>query len=200
MIPAPSQEEDKVNWLDNKLLRGDFEVKRAWNTIQEVKPVVHWSKLVWNKAYVPKHALCMWMACQMKLPTQDRIRQWKHEPPNLKCVFCNLVIETHNHLFFECKYSSSIWDAIKREVGLLNFPNNWEDILQRGSTQNWRSRSTVQKLGLSATVYLIWRERNRKFFANFNLLEDKVITEIKMLILHRMAWKTRKKIRNPNGM
>ncbi|XP_024965044.1 uncharacterized protein LOC112505356 [Cynara cardunculus var. scolymus] len=153
-----------------------------------------------EKAYIPKHALCMWMACQNKLPTQDRISQWKHEPPDLKCVFCKSVIETHNQLFFECNYSSSIWEAIKKEVGLTNCLNNWEDILNRGLAQRWKSWSNVQKLGISAMVYHIWRERNRKFFDNFNHTGDKVVAEIKMQILQRMAWKTRKKLKITDAM
>ncbi|XP_024963993.1 uncharacterized protein LOC112504286 [Cynara cardunculus var. scolymus] len=199
MIPYPSQVEDKVGWLAKDLSRGDYEVKLAWKTIQEVRPVVHWYKLVWNKAYIPKHAICIWMACQLKLPTQDRLSQWKHEPPDLKCVFCKSVIESHNHLFFECTYSRRIWEAIQCEVGLINCPSTWEDILHSGSAQTWQSWSTVQKLGISATVYNIWRERNRKFFDNFTHSGDKVIADNKMQILHRMAWKTRMKLLNSNA-
>ncbi|XP_024981684.1 uncharacterized protein LOC112518276 [Cynara cardunculus var. scolymus] len=149
LIPSPNQVEDKVCWVDYKGARGDFQVTVAWKTLQE-----------------------------KKLPTQDRISQRKHEPPDL----------------------NSIWEGIKMEVGLTSYLNNWEDILHRGSVQNWKSWSTVQRLGLSATVYNIWRERNRKFFDNFNHSEDKVIAVIKMQILHRMAWKNRKKIMNSNDM
>ncbi|XP_024963180.1 uncharacterized protein LOC112503358 [Cynara cardunculus var. scolymus] len=116
LIPSPSQMEDTVRWLDAKLSRGNFEVKVAWKTVREVRPIVHWYKL----------------------------------------------------------------EVIKKEVGLTNCSNNWEDILNRGLAQRWKSWSTVQKLGISATVYHIWRERNRKFFDNFNHSGDKVVAEIKM--------------------
>ncbi|XP_024964143.1 uncharacterized protein LOC112504434 [Cynara cardunculus var. scolymus] len=63
MIPSPSLEEDTIRWLEPNKNRQLFEVKVVWHTLQEVGQVVHWHKVVWNKAYIPKHALCMWMAC-----------------------------------------------------------------------------------------------------------------------------------------
>ncbi|XP_024963367.1 uncharacterized protein LOC112503585 [Cynara cardunculus var. scolymus] len=198
VIPSPSPLEDTIRWLEPNNNRQLITVKVAWQTLQEVGPIVHWHKVVWNNAYIPKHALCMWMACQKRLPTQDRICQWKHEPPYLKCVFCNLVIETHNHLLFECDYSSSIWEVIKREIGIQMCPDNWEDIVNMGILQGWKLWSTVQKLGISATVYHKWMERNRKFFDNHNRTGAQVVADIKTQILERMAWKTRKKLTRIN--
>ncbi|XP_024962712.1 uncharacterized protein LOC112502925 [Cynara cardunculus var. scolymus] len=50
IIPSPSQMEDTFRWLDAKLSRGNFEVKVAWQTIQEVRPIVHWYKLLLSLA------------------------------------------------------------------------------------------------------------------------------------------------------
>lgn len=154
---------------------------------------MHWYKVVWNKAFIPKHALCMWMACQKRLPTQDRLIQWKSEPPDIKCVLCKLTVETHDHLFFQCTFSRSIWNTVKKETGIQNCPDKWTDIIDLWSTGQWRRWSTVQKLSISAVVYHVWMERKRKFFDNQNQSSKQVVDEIKREILLRMAWKTKKR-------
>ncbi|GKG43665.1 RNA-directed DNA polymerase, eukaryota, reverse transcriptase zinc-binding domain protein, partial [Tanacetum coccineum] len=49
----------------------------------------------------------MWMAVQNKLTTQDKIAVWK---PNeiLECALSNQCPDSHNHLFFNCPYSSNV--------------------------------------------------------------------------------------------
>lgn len=197
-IPTPTNNDDAFLWLGPNQVRQFFSVKVAWKTLEEIGPLHHWYKIVWNKAFIPKHALCMWMACLKRLPTQDRLNQWKNDPPDLKCVFCNMVIETHNHLFFECNYSGSIWNTIKQETGIQNSLNTWEDILLAWSMGTWRRWTTVQRLAISATVYHIWLERNRKFFDNHNRNISEVVADVKMEILMRMAWKTKLKQRSLN--
>lgn len=199
MIPTPINAVDNFLWLGPNHNRQYFTVRVAWKTLEEVGPIVHWYKIVWNKAFIPKHALCMWMACLKRLPTQDRLIQWKKEPPDAKCVFCNLVVETHNHLFFECTYSKSIWSTVKQEVGIQNCPDNWDDILNLWMMGTWRSWSTVKRLAISATVYHVWLERNRKYFDKQHQNSSLVVADIKKELLLRMAWKMKNKLDGLNG-
>ena len=78
---------------------------------------------------IPKHGFCMWMACHNRLPTQDRIILWKQEPPDMKCVLCEQVVDSHRHLFFTCPFSVTIWRQIKREVDLYGFYEDWDAIV-----------------------------------------------------------------------
>lgn len=199
-IPNPVQKIDEILWLGPNQVRQYFSVKVAWKTLEVVGPLVYWYKVVWNKAFIPKHALCMWMACLRRLPTQDRLIQWKNEPPDLKCVFCKLVVESHNHLFFECSFSNRLWSIIKKEVGISTSPDTWDDILNMWMTGRWRSWSTVHRLAISATVYHIWLERNREYFDKQHQSIEAVAAIIKKEVLIRMAWKMTKRQEALNGV
>lgn len=148
---------------------------------------------MWNKAYIPKHAICIWMACHKRLPTQDRLCQWKNEPPDLKCVFCGDVLETHNHLFFGCSFSMRIWETVKQDVNLQACPDTWDHIIDFWGTGAGRYWSTIQKVAISATVYHIWMERNRKFFNATHHSVNQVVDSVRKETLMRIAWKMQRK-------
>ena len=60
---------------------------------------VLWKDVVWFPQSIPRHSFVLWMAVQCRLMTQDRLAAWK---PNedMKCVFCKLTQDSHEHLFF----------------------------------------------------------------------------------------------------
>ena len=41
---------------------------------------------------------------------------------NPKCLFCKLVNEDINHLFYECNFSKRLWNKIKSHFRELNLP------------------------------------------------------------------------------
>ncbi|XP_024965156.1 uncharacterized protein LOC112505488, partial [Cynara cardunculus var. scolymus] len=55
---------DKVLWWENCLSSSDFSVSTAWAMLEGNHPVVPWYKLVWFSGHIPKHAFCLWLACQ----------------------------------------------------------------------------------------------------------------------------------------
>lgn len=78
------------------------------------------------------------------------------------CTFCRQGIETRDHLFFSCSYTSEVWTALAKGVFNTNHSNNWSQIITY-ATQHKRCRieSFLTKYILQATAYTIWRERNR---------------------------------------
>ncbi|XP_010544332.1 PREDICTED: uncharacterized protein LOC104816978 isoform X2 [Tarenaya hassleriana] len=44
-----------------------------------------------------------------RLPTKDRLHRWGVTPEAL-CVLCEATEETHQHLFFECRFSAQVWN------------------------------------------------------------------------------------------
>ena len=61
----------------------------------------YWHKTIWFKEHIPRNAFISWLALRRRLPTKDRLRRWGLNVSGT-CVLCNLEIETHRHLFFEC--------------------------------------------------------------------------------------------------
>lgn len=51
----------------------------------------------------------MWLACLKRQATKERLRSCGMEVEPAGCVLCSQQIQ---HLFFECSFSSSIWEAI----------------------------------------------------------------------------------------
>nr|GEW21080.1 putative reverse transcriptase domain, reverse transcriptase zinc-binding domain protein [Tanacetum cinerariifolium]GEW21164.1 putative reverse transcriptase domain, reverse transcriptase zinc-binding domain protein [Tanacetum cinerariifolium] len=55
-----------------------------------------------------------------KLKTQDKLRQWdvgKSVDLNLlMCPLCKAVPDSHEHLFFECSFSSKVWKLVTRKA------------------------------------------------------------------------------------
>ncbi|KAJ9546404.1 hypothetical protein OSB04_018947 [Centaurea solstitialis] len=140
-----------------------FSVKQAWRDLDGFHQLAQWTKYVWFKHHVPKHGFCLWTACHKRLPTQDRLSAWKENPPDYLCPLCNECPDSHNHLFFVCPYSHDVWRRVKNEVDLWGFPDAWNDILEN-LEDNRGPKTLMQKLALSASIYFIWRERNRRFF------------------------------------
>ncbi|KAJ9536602.1 hypothetical protein OSB04_un000203 [Centaurea solstitialis] len=123
-----------------------------------------------------------------RLPTQDRLH-WKHDPPDMKCPLCKNFMDSHDHLFFLCTFSLEVWRTIKHDTCLYGFDERWENI-RAALIQGRGPWKKEQRLALQASVYCIWRERNRRLFANRSNDAIFVIKEIREVVLQRMAWMT----------
>ncbi|XP_021987007.1 uncharacterized protein LOC110883597 [Helianthus annuus] len=88
-------------------------------------------------------------------------------------------VESHEHLFFQCSFSSTVLDAIKENSSLKTVPNKWDDIM-RWLLPKACSRSVnsvIAKLIIKATAYFVWQERNSRYFEN-QLRPPEVVTGI----------------------
>ncbi|KAJ9561579.1 hypothetical protein OSB04_006739 [Centaurea solstitialis] len=115
----------------------------------------------------------MWVACHKRLPTQDRIQNWKTKPPYMVSVFCKEVLDSHSHLFFECEFPLKVWSSVKHQVELYGFLKNWNNIVTVLSSSPKR---TGHRLALAASV----------------------VHEVCDAVIKRMAWKMLHKITKPN--
>ncbi|XP_024964651.1 uncharacterized protein LOC112504926 [Cynara cardunculus var. scolymus] len=114
---------DKVLWGADCTTRSLFSVSTAWESLDGTHPIVPWYKSVWFSGHIPKHAFCLWLACQRRLPTQDRLI-WKDEPPDLKCLLCGNCIDSHAHLFFQCVFAREVWESMLLLVDLRTMPSS----------------------------------------------------------------------------
>ena len=60
-----------------------------------------WSRIVWFRKAIPRHAFLLWMTIQGGLYTQDRMLAsgMIHQS---RCVLCDGDREDVDHLFFRC--------------------------------------------------------------------------------------------------
>lgn len=104
-----TQHDDSYLWkIDHHAPSNTFSATKTWLALFPPIATVTWSKSVWFKGNIPKHAFISWVAAWNRLYTRDRLRRWGLTVP-ATCVLCNTQPESRDHLFFECSFSSSIW-------------------------------------------------------------------------------------------
>ncbi|XP_021985147.1 uncharacterized protein LOC110881085 [Helianthus annuus] len=167
-----SDMQDRVLWMksDGKLV--PFSSKEVWNVVRirdEPKP---WAKVVWSSFNIPKHSFMCCLIFKNKLWTQDRIMRWNHTVTGsmnlMCCLLCYSGLETHDHLFFECPYSKSVWHKVRKKVNMESVTESWGDIsnwlISRAKSKS--AMSVASRLVVAAAAYAIWSECNSKFFSN----------------------------------
>ncbi|CAH2038502.1 unnamed protein product [Thlaspi arvense] len=114
---------------------------------------------------VPRWSFTIWLVMISRLSTKDRLRRWGMNVP-AECVLYSTGIETNDHLFFECPFSSEVWSHFS--TGFPNPSQNLQDIISWiGSLQLPANspRGTLIRLFFQAIIYLLWKERNARIFA-----------------------------------
>jgi hypothetical protein len=186
-IPVPSLNanvDDRLVWKSGDGRVKSFSVLTVWECIRPRGQVVDWFHLVWFSHRIPRHAFHLWLVMRRRLRTQDRIRPNDPSIGTLLCPLCNSQPDSHDHLFFECLYSSQVWDSLKVFAGLTDIPSSLENVVHHlAPMASSRSvRSVVSKLLLAATSYFIWQERNNRIFKQQRQSESQVIDVIKATV------------------
>ncbi|PWA89282.1 hypothetical protein CTI12_AA034600 [Artemisia annua] len=86
----------------------------------------------------------------------------------IECSLCNSVMDNHNHLFFDCDFSSKVWNYFKGLMRFEDAPDNLFTVIDLISTRTMGKSiwSIIQRLVLGAVVYHLWIERNNRIFQN----------------------------------
>nr|GEU59262.1 hypothetical protein [Tanacetum cinerariifolium] len=155
-----------------------FSVSAVWHVIRPRGDVVLWYHCVWFTGYIPRHAFNMWLIMKRRLKTQDMLRAWDNvDTTKVSCALCELQADSHDHLFFECLFSTQVWHKVRVMAGLPSanplMDSIIHDILPFANRKN--SKSVCSKLVLAASAYFIWQERNNRLFRNERRSVDQVV-------------------------
>nr|GEV45520.1 reverse transcriptase domain-containing protein [Tanacetum cinerariifolium] len=114
--------EDKLEWHDSMGNPKQFSVREVWNSIRPRSDVVDWYNVVWFPNCIPSHAFHLWLVAKRRLKTQDRLRPWDiiGNTISMCCPLCDGPPDSHDHLFYDCPYSTRVWNDVKLLVGLAN--------------------------------------------------------------------------------
>ena len=152
---------DKFLWKSNDGSFYEFAVKHAWEDFREHGNEASWAHLVWSTYAIPGHAIHMWLVMRKRLLTQDRMKQW-HVGNNvdvfsLRCPLCKACPDSHEHLFFECIFSSKVWNLGVSMAGISFASSKWSDIvnwLLPIANQN-KVETIVGRLIVAASAYYV---------------------------------------------
>ncbi|KAJ0568029.1 putative RNA-directed DNA polymerase [Helianthus annuus] len=186
-----SEAQDKVLWRNSEGKLLPFSSREAWESIRTSREPVAWANVVWSAFNIPKHAFLCWLIFRRKLWTQDRIIQWQHRVTGsmnqMCCLLCYADIETHDHLFFQCSYSRSVWHSVRNKVDMSSVQRSWDEITSL-LVQRAKSKAIYavgSRLLVAATAYTIWNERNSRFFSNKLRPPEKIVD----IIIHMVRTK-----------
>ncbi|CAH8263184.1 unnamed protein product [Arabidopsis lyrata] len=155
-----------------------FSSKAVWNAVRISRPVKSWAPLVWHKAVIPRHAITSWLFILNRNPTLDRLSTWGFDI-ELDCLLCGLAHESRNHLFFECIFSAEVWRLVTQRLRISSPPLLWDHILLWLPTASASKHQNLALLqGWQATIFELWRERNRRFHDGLSLSPVTIATRI----------------------
>ncbi|KAJ6422485.1 hypothetical protein OIU84_027446 [Salix udensis] len=183
--------QDTCKWNGNST--GKFSIRSVWHQLRPINPKVAGASLLWHAWHIPRFSFILWLAARGRLRTMDRL----HGNSQRVCVLCNGHDENHDHLFFGCSFSSSIWLDISSRAQIVwpagNWSQAWQDIAVRCSNKN-NPRHRLVGLALASSIYHIWKERNKRIFdqhfSNSQKIRDDIVNSVcgKLLLGWGCGW------------
>ncbi|GKD83844.1 hypothetical protein Tco_1350683 [Tanacetum coccineum] len=116
-----------------------FSVGVAWEDIRPHDITIDWSHVVCFAHCISRHAFHVW------------------------CPLCEVVPDSHNHLFFNCPFSSQIWLTIKVKAGLHNVSCSLDDIVNFiiPFAKSRSAMGVVFKLALAHDIHVFYLAREK---------------------------------------
>ncbi|KAL2235686.1 UNVERIFIED_CONTAM: putative ribonuclease H protein, partial [Sesamum indicum] len=151
---------DRIIWKDSS---GKPTTQEFYRAMIPAGPKVGWISLLSRSLKIPRHLFILWLAILEKLATTDK--PWLSHLGC--CMLCNEdMVESHNHLFFHCRFSRRCLNSIRRIVR-FQWPNrDWVRDVEWGA-RKWRGKHIINisyRCLLGSCVYHIWRDRNLRRF------------------------------------
>ncbi|XP_056854513.1 uncharacterized protein LOC108830924 [Raphanus sativus] len=161
--PENHQGKDIAVWRSKaECYKSIFSSNNTWMLIRKEYCTQRWSKCIWFKHATPKYSFHVWTAMLDRLSTCDRVLRWNLAIDPV-CVLCNQEVETRNHLFFSCTYSSSIWRKLIGGLLCTGYTERWEDIVELMLEKSYdRVKLFLLRYTFQAAAHSIWRERNSR--------------------------------------
>ncbi|XP_058777120.1 uncharacterized protein LOC131651476 [Vicia villosa] len=147
-------------------MRGRFSMRDAYNSLQMHNNRVSWRSILYHNIARPRAIFILWLACNGRLATKDRLRKFGMLESD-ECCFCHNQ-ETIQHLLFECHKSKAVWKEVLDWLQIQHEPLSWDAelawITQICKRRKWRGRILV--CAVAETIYAIWRLRNDTVFGH----------------------------------
>ncbi|XP_071699386.1 uncharacterized protein [Rutidosis leptorrhynchoides] len=96
--------------------------------ISSVTDIVPWYLIVRNSHSIPRDAFVLWLLLGERLKTPDKLQTWEIQNVEvLKCSLCNIVADSHDHIFFSCNFSSQVWAFGAQHMDFPIVAQGWRD-------------------------------------------------------------------------
>ncbi|XP_074306354.1 uncharacterized protein LOC141641596 [Silene latifolia] len=137
----------------------DYYVLEGYNWLRCLGPTVSWYKLCWNSLNIPKASFIYWTFSLGRLLTKDRLAHMGGVS-DLNCFLCSNADENHEHLFFDCEFSSRCVSLLQQKLNIQFNPRELVEWNKRGRRKSILIRRLICACHVQL-VYLIWQVRNQ---------------------------------------
>ena len=149
-------------WRGNMGFKHKFSTHVTWQLTRPPGTQCTWSRGIWFSQANPKFAFMAWLALRDRLSTMDRVSNWS-QGVDTTCVLCKNDTETKKHMFFECSFSSRIWETITKGILLNTYSTRWDDIIRQITSQSMEKKKMFAlRYAFQTALYMIWTERNKR--------------------------------------
>ncbi|GKB67736.1 putative RNA-directed DNA polymerase [Tanacetum coccineum] len=159
-------------WRDSNGVMKKFSVQAAWEEVRPRGIEVSWFCIVWFPHNVPRHAFHLWLMMRRCLKTQDKLRQWDvgngTDLNQLRCALCDSQADSHEHLFYECSFSSKVWVSIRHLAAMDSISPCLQVIVSffQPIAHKRTAVSIIGRLLSAVSSYFLWIEHNNRLFKN----------------------------------
>ncbi|XP_018448402.2 uncharacterized protein LOC108819882 [Raphanus sativus] len=182
-----SMEDDIGLWKQKeRVFKNKFSTKLTWEMLRSRSEYCEWHKGVWFNYATPKYAFLTWLAIHNRLSTGDKMLSWGGNV-NAACSLCDAPIETRNHLFFECRYASNVWENLVRGIMEDDYTNVWQELVMMLSTSQKTIKVFTLKYVFQATIHRLWLERNGRRHGEAPIPPDILIRQIDRIVRNRFS-------------
>ena len=152
---------DVSTWKGKAGYKMKFSTQETWMQLRGSSPLCSWASEIWFPQTTPRYAFMAWLASRDRLSTMDRVVKWSHGVDST-CVLCRSTQESRNHLFFECDYTSKLWEFMAKGIMGNSFTKHWSEIMEfiNDSSREKRSLFCI-RYAFQVVLYAVWRERNK---------------------------------------
>ncbi|XP_013713521.2 uncharacterized protein LOC106417228 [Brassica napus] len=158
--PTFSEVADSYVWATTVREEPRFNARNTWHDLRPSLPTQPNIDVIWFKGAVPRNNFTMWVANMDRLPTRARLASWGLQIPTA-CCLCSALVETRDHLFITCNYSSEVWHL---SIASLNPPNtlfcSWPELFSWIRRTSATVPALLKKLAAQCVIYHLWKQRN----------------------------------------
>ncbi|XP_020270825.1 uncharacterized protein LOC109846014 [Asparagus officinalis] len=168
---------DTIRWPLHS--SGIFSVKSFYSVLNSGGCKSRYFNFIWKSPIPLKVKVFFWLVSNQKLNTMANLvsKGWNGDP---RCPFCNLEVESQDHLFISCSFASSIWSILFPNISAGSWPLSMKDlILLNDSSVFNRDITSICRIVLPCCYWWIWNSRNFLIFRdiqyNSNLIAANIV-------------------------
>ncbi|XP_056685989.1 uncharacterized protein [Spinacia oleracea] len=156
---------ESVGGWDSVMKSDQFSINLMYKKLCGDFPKVPWRRVTCNNYATPKSLFILWFVILKRIPTLDRLLKWSIVTCD-SYLYCNTTSESVDHLFFECGFTSQVWQRVLTLLQFAKAPAGFHDELEwvlKCSKKNGASQKLLVMFFAEA-VYSIWLNRNDKLY------------------------------------